>query len=1108
MSLTRSSKLYYSSVTSAIYQIVSIVCGLVLPKLILETYGSDCNGVVSSITKFFQVFSILQIGIQGATRVALYKTLAAKDIEGTSGIMNANIKYYRKISIWLILYIIILAYMMPQFMTYDMDVNEVCVLVLIIGGGNFIQYFYGNAYKALITADQSVYIINILQTITVLLNTFLCLEVIWHDGSFILAMLCSSIVYALIPISIFAYVKYKYKLSKSVEPNSDALKGRWDVLANSLANIVHENVDIVVITAFCNAVEVSVYVVYSLVSSGLTRLMLVFTSGAEAAFGDMYAKKENLELNRNFKTYEYMMFCIAGILSGCMYSLILPFIELYTINVNDAQYVRPEFAISLSLALLTMSVRMPYVMMVQAAGHYKQTKVGSFVEAGLNIFLSLWFIQIWGITGVVVATIIANSFRTLQYGVYTYCNVIQASIVNFVQKLVWLFITMAFAIIASRSVIDYFNTNWYNWIICALLCGLVHIIVFVFSSFVFYKEELLIISKRFITKKTMVSKKRKIIVFAQSNVGGAERMAVTVTKSLNIDDFQLKYFLVGMEKHSEHPLKCFIPNHWEVHTINQCGSLLLLSWMAWTIIKERPDVVFSSTLYINNKLLLISKLFPLAKFYVRCENYLYTYNAHQKSLIAKLYPRASCIIAQTEEMKQELVDQMHIQEEKIVVFHNPIDVQTIDKKISGSENPFPDINHVNYVASGRFVYQKGFDMLVKAFAKVRTHQPNAELYIVGKNDGNCSECYDQVLKESESLGISTHVHFVGFQNNPYKYVKYADCFVLSSRWEGLPNVLIESLYLGTPVAAFKCIPIIERIVNDKYDGYLAEKDNLDSLSEAMINASKLGRVVSTYKSARIEDFHQLLLFDRKPVSGGVTLSLRIKRILKQFWIVKKITSLRDEYNNKRLYELRQPYFDDIKKHLPSNVTIISSNCFAGRIMQDLNMQYNSPTLGLWFTPDSFSLFCSDLHRYLKSNINFSYHSKYKLGEQKRLNWRDHPYPIGNIENEIEIHFLHYCSFDEAVDKWKRRSTRVNFDNMLLIGMEQNGCTEEDIKRFDSIPYPAKIYFTSRPYPYKSVIFVKEFEGKGHVGDPYRQGYIFYKYLLEWLGSNSRLIGKY
>lgn len=360
--------------------------------------------------------------------------------------------------------------------------------------------------------------------------------------------------------------------------------------------------------------------------------------------------------------------------------------------------------------------------------------------------------------------------------------------------------------------------------------------------------------------------KRKILVFAQSAVGGAERMSVTITKTLDRTKFDVVYYLVGpVANNGKAPLQEFIPNDLTVHCVKGGNPLFMIVKYFCILLKERPNVVFSSVLNINNKLLLLKNFFKKTKFVVRCDNYLYTYTESQRKIVSKTYHHADTIIAQTEEMKQELLDEIHLSEDKVVTLQNPVDTETIDVKIKEGKDPYLQEKKTRYVASGRFAHQKGFDLLVEAFAIVKKQQPEAELYIVGKKNGDCEDCYKEVIQLANKKGLHDSVKCVGFQTNPYVYIKYADCFVLSSRWEGLPNVMIESLYLGTPVAAFKCIPIIERIVTDGVNGCLAEKENVKSLSKAMIAASKIGRVKSVYKSASIEDFHQLFDFSSQPV---------------------------------------------------------------------------------------------------------------------------------------------------------------------------------------------------------------------------------------------------
>jgi uncharacterized protein (DUF1919 family) len=198
------------------------------------------------------------------------------------------------------------------------------------------------------------------------------------------------------------------------------------------------------------------------------------------------------------------------------------------------------------------------------------------------------------------------------------------------------------------------------------------------------------------------------------------------------------------------------------------------------------------------------------------------------------------------------------------------------------------------------------------------------------------------------------------------------------------------------------------------------------------------------------------------------------------------------------YIKRKPYINLIRNKIPKDTSIISSNCFAGRIMQDFHIQYNSPTLGLYFMYPDYIEFLKHLDFYLtKAKIQFVEHSKYSVGDERRANCK-HWYPIGLLNGKVEIHFLHYYSEEEAAEKWYRRASRVNFENLIIIGMEQNLCTIDDIIAFDKLPYIYKYIFTSHNIPLKSNLYMKEFNGSKNVGDPYKKGHLFYKYLCKAL----------
>lgn len=350
-------------------------------------------------------------------------------------------------------------------------------------------------------------------------------------------------------------------------------------------------------------------------------------------------------------------------------------------------------------------------------------------------------------------------------------------------------------------------------------------------------------------------KKKKILIFVQDGVGGAERMSVLIGKNLVPDKYDVCFCLIDRGAGSS--IADFIPQGMRTIRIGNVNPIWLTFKMVRTILKEKPYAVFSSVINLNNKYLPFRWMFPLVKIIIRCDNYLYSYTPKQQQRIARLYPKADWIIAQTQEMKDELVSKTAVEEAKVVVLQNPIDKLTIDEKVATCSSPYPQNGKKHFVAVGRFDRQKGFDILIDAFAEVCKRRDDVDLWIVGDNSSRHAEVYNEVMRKVADCGIGTQVNCVGYKDNPYVYLKYADCFVLSSRWEGLPNVLIESLYLGTPAAAFKCIPVIERIIDDGVTGFCAEKENVESLADAMIKTPEIGKICSSYKYNSIEDFTQL-----------------------------------------------------------------------------------------------------------------------------------------------------------------------------------------------------------------------------------------------------------
>lgn len=176
-------------------------------------------------------------------------------------------------------------------------------------------------------------------------------------------------------------------------------------------------------------------------------------------------------------------------------------------------------------------------------------------------------------------------------------------------------------------------------------------------------------------------------------------------------------------------------------------------------------------------------------------------------------------------------------------------------------------------------------------------------------------------------------------------------------------------------------------------------------------------------------------------------------------------------------------------------SIICNNCIAGVLLKDLNQKFNTPTIDLYFFAPDYVRFLERLDYFLNKEIIISHSSKYF---QEPRN-----YPVGKID-DIEIHFLHYQSLMEAETKWNKRKTRVNFNNLFIIGSDRENCDRQVIKQFLELPFKNKVFFSSKKISAKEVIFYPEYKNDNQVGDLIKDGYAWYFHfdIVHWLNTGK------
>ena len=487
----RSRRAVINFFAAVIELIVVTVTSFIVPHYIIRAYGSSVNGLISSITQFLSYIALIESGIGAIGRASLYKPLAEKDTATLSGNAKALENFYRRVAYIFLIYVAILSILFPLLVNQDFNWIYTTTLTVILAFSTFIQYYFGITHQTVVQADQRKYITSLLQALTLFLNMIITVVMIKMGASVHMVKVGSAVVYAIRPMVLYFYVKNHYKLDKKAVPRSEILKQRWDGLAQHIAFFIHKNTDIAVLTVLTNVKEVSVYSVYMLAVAGCSKVVNIFSSSLEPAFGNMIAKGEKETLKSRVRLCSTLTIQVAIILFSTAAIAVSPFIKLYTKGVTDVEYLRPTFGIIMLIAEAFYCVRLPYQSAVYAAGHFKQTRNGAIAEAVMNIGISVVLAFRYGLIGVAIGTLVSMLFRTLQYIWYYQVALLQEP-EGLKRETFRLFVSafeVVIIIVFAYLLPEIPSSSYFSWIISSCLVAIGCTFIVGILSFVFYRHE-------------------------------------------------------------------------------------------------------------------------------------------------------------------------------------------------------------------------------------------------------------------------------------------------------------------------------------------------------------------------------------------------------------------------------------------------------------------------------------------------------------------------------------------------------------------------------------------------------------------------------------------
>ena len=495
----RKKRLLFNTTSALVNQMMLLISSFIIPRQILLFYGSDVNGLVTSITQFLGFITLTEMGIGSVVQSALYKPLADGDSEEISKIIKSASVFFTKIGYILIGYTIAMCIFYPKIIkSNDFSSSYVISLIIVISISTVVQYFFGMVNTLLLNADQRSYVHLRFNTIALIFNIIATIILIRCRMSIQIVKFVASLALLIKPVGMAVYVSNHYNLDKKIVFNEEPIKQKWNGIAQHIASFVLAYTDVMVLTTFSTLNNVSVYNVYYMVVAGIRQLISTMMTGVQALFGDLYAKRDS-NLEKIFSVFEWIIHTGVIFIFTVAALLISSFVQIYTKGITDAEYNNPLFGILLIMAYAMYSIRLPYSTMIIAAGHYKQTQLSAIIEALLNVFLSIILVIKFGLVGVAVGTLIAMTYRTIYFVGYLTKNIIDRPMRHFI-KHIFIDVIQIVLIYSSTLKMVIPTFNYFSWSIIALKVSCVAFIEIIVINLIFYRKDIEMI-KKFLIKK-------------------------------------------------------------------------------------------------------------------------------------------------------------------------------------------------------------------------------------------------------------------------------------------------------------------------------------------------------------------------------------------------------------------------------------------------------------------------------------------------------------------------------------------------------------------------------------------------------------------------------
>lgn len=387
MSDSRVKNTLLSTTLNITEQIVAMVFGLIVPRLVIKTFGSEVNGLTAFISQMLQVFGLLQAGMIGASIFALYEPIAKKDYAQMNIIVDASSRFYRKVAgIFFALVLLAIPYVVYKEADTSFARWEIIVTTIIMGINATLTFLFNSRYDIIISSYQKRYLLSIATIVNKCVYYGLTVCVILLRKHFVL-MYASSLVANICTILILRHY-YRQLTKEWLKPidgkNTYKIQNRNYLLCNQVVYQIINSLPLLLIANFYDLKVASVYSINFTLVNILKMVISSFMRSVTEPFGNYRVTHSKEDVVKMYRVIQSGISFVVIIFSSCFVCLSTSFISIYTNNISEVNYVIPIMAFTLLTEFFFSSHKLIADLLIDIHGLYKKIYIPIFISGAIS----------------------------------------------------------------------------------------------------------------------------------------------------------------------------------------------------------------------------------------------------------------------------------------------------------------------------------------------------------------------------------------------------------------------------------------------------------------------------------------------------------------------------------------------------------------------------------------------------------------------------------------------------------------------------------------------------------------------------------------------------